>query len=341
MQRILITILIIILVIGAVWGIIFVSKISCITDFEGVKKVVIEPGQNLEQVGEQLLEQGIISSKFYFKVYLYLNNKQKEIKAGEYNLSALNIIDLSKKLVKGEPQQELTVKFIEGWTLDEMADYLVKQNIINNKNDFLQAAQTNNFKKEYEFLNNLSNDLQNVRSQSLEGFIFPDTYRVFENASAEDIIGKALDNFDDKMTAALKTEITAQGKNLYDVLIMASIIEQEVPQEEDRKVVSGILWKRIENDMLLQTDSTLKYIIGKQDRNVLTYEELESDSPYNTYKFKGLPPTPICNPGESAIRAAIYPKNSDYWFYLSTNEGQTIFSKTGTEHEQNVDRYLR
>lgn len=338
MKKIIVFLFTIILLIIAVFGIYFVCKISFKHHFEGEKEFVVESGQTVQEIGQSLIDQDIIKSEFMFKLYLYLKGQQTDVQAGTYNLESMNIIELTKKFVSGQTGNEVTLKFIEGWTLKEMSDYLSEQKLTNclvcGSTSFLNLTKVGNFKSVYSFLDDVS-------EESLEGFIFPDTYRVYRDSSTSDIIQKALDNFEDKLTSALQTEITAQGKELYNIIKVASIIEMEVPNEEDRKIVSGILWKRLDDDMLLQVDSSLKYVIGKKDRNALTFKELETDSPYNTYKYKGLPPTPISNPGESAIRAAIYPKDSNYWYYLSTDEGETIFSETGEEHEANVEKYLK
>jgi len=337
MKKILILIITLLLLIFAILAITFVFKITSTPKFTDEKEFIVQPGETLKQITKNLKNQNLINSKFYFELYLYLKGERSEVQAGTYNISASNIITLAKKLTRGDADNEIEIKIIEGWNLKEIAQKLVDQKLIKNQNEFLNLTLLNNYKNNYNFLSSAPNNT----SLTLEGFIFPDTYRVYKNSTLDEIILKTLNNFDEKLTSSFRTEITAQNKNLYEIITIASIIEMEVPHEEDRKIVSGILWKRLENNMPLQVDSTLKYVIGKKGSNALTYAELKTDSPYNTYKYKGLPPTPICNPGSSAIRSAIYPKNSDYWFYLSDKEGNTIFSKTGDEHETNVEKYLR
>lgn len=314
--------------------VVFISDLFVKAEFVEEHEFIIEKGESVSEIAQNLYNQDLIHSPLSFKLYVYLRGWQSSLQAGSYIITPMNMAELVKTLVAGKVDNELKLKFIEGWTLEDMADYLVEQKLVTKAADFINLAKKSNFQESFSFL-------ENSRDESLEGFLFPDTYLVYKDSTAVDVIEKMLDNFNKKLTPALKTEITAQGKNLYDVLIMASIIEQEVRQDEDRKIVSGILWQRLSAGMALQVDSSLKYVIGKKDSPALTYEELRIDSPYNTYKYKGLPPTPICNPGESAIRAAIYPKNSDFWYYLSTEEGETIFAKTGAEHEANVDKYLR
>ncbi len=324
----------VLLFIIAVLGLFFCYQISKQADFQDTKTIKIEKGQPLNTIAQNLEKKNIITSKFYFKTYLWLKGLQSSIQAGTYTISPVNIIDLSQILIAGKVDNQTTIQIIEGWNLNQISSYLQEKKFINTSNDFLQQAKISKYQNQFNFLATNPSD-------SLEGYIFPDTYTVYKDSNADEIINKTLENFSQKVTPAMLTEIRAQNKTLYQVLIMASIIEMEVPNYEDRQVVSGILWKRLNSNMKLQVDSTLKYKIGKQNRNILTLEELSIDSPYNTYMYQGLPPTPICNPGESAIRAAIYPKESDYWFYLSDKQGNTIFSKTATEHEKNVNIYLR
>ena len=148
------------------------------------------------------------------------------------------------------------------------------------------------------------------------------------------------DNFDKKITPELREEIQQQGKTIFEIVTMASLIEKEVREKEEKEIVSGILWKRLENKIPLQVDATITYITGKKTTKI-SKEETQIDSPYNTYKYLGLPPGPICNPGIDSIEAAIYPKSSEYWYYLSTAEGKVIFSKTLEEHNLAKAKYLK
>jgi UPF0755 protein len=172
-----------------------------------------------------------------------------------------------------------------------------------------------------------------------EGYLFPDTYYFYKNSSLDVVIQKMKDNFNSKIDDGLIKEIENQGKTLYDVLKMASILEREVVSDDDRVIVSGIFWKRIKLGMPLQADITIAYILGI-DKWKYSSEDIKINSPYNTYTNLGLPPTPICNPGLSAIRAAIYPKQTDYLYFLSAPDGTTIYAKTLEEHNRNKAKYL-
>ena len=165
------------------------------------------------------------------------------------------------------------------------------------------------------------------KTAGLEGYLFPDTYLFLPGAETEQIIGTMRDNFQKKA-----------GDVGQDTVIMASLIEKEVPDSDDRKIVSGILWKRLEIGMPLQVDAVFPYITGRQ--KVLS-DDLKIDSLYNTYFYKGLPPGPISNPGLDAIEAARNPKESPYLYYLSGRDGKTHFAKTFAEHLKNKEKYLK
>ena len=172
---------------------------------------------------------------------------------------------------------------------------------------------------------------------SLEGFLFPDTYEISGGINCDDFIITMLSNFERKITPELKNQMQKKEKSVFEIITMASMLEKEVRTLNDKKIASGILWKRIEVGMPLQLDATINYITGKSDPAV-AIKDTKIDSPYNTYKYKGLPKGPISNPGMDSIIAAINPEDSPYWFYLS--DGRTIFSKTFEEHTVNKAKYL-
>ena len=149
-----------------------------------------------------------------------------------------------------------------------------------------------------------------------------------------------LANFERKITPELKQEMARQKRTLFAVLTMASLLEKEVKTYEDKQLAAGLLWKRLESSWPLQVDATLTYLIGRSSSE-LTKGDLTTDSLYNTYKYQGLPLGPICNPGLESIEAAVYYKESPYWFYLTNLEGEAIFSRTLQEHAANKYKYLR
>lgn len=173
-----------------------------------------------------------------------------------------------------------------------------------------------------------------------EGFLFPDTYRFYKDAKPADVISKMKENFNKKLTRDILDEIAAQKQTLKNIITMASILEEEVRGEEDMKIVAGILWKRIDRGMGLNVDAALTYVLGKTSAE-LTDGDLKYDSPYNTYLYRGLPPTPISNPGLSTINAALNPTTSKYFYYLTGKDGKTYYAETLEGHTLNKRKYLR
>jgi len=302
---------------------------------------VIAEGESVGQIGGNLHKVGLIKSENYFKIYVRLNGYQRDLQAGEYLLSPdLNIKEIVNALAAGQSlSQEKTIKVIEGWNIDDINEYLRKNEIItNNSFTVLAKAKVNNWPLEFsrpKFLADIP------PSADLEGYLFPDTYRIYKEATAEDIIKKMLANFDMKLTNEMREEIAKKDKTIYKIIIMASLLEKEVRSYKDMKVVSGIFWDRIKNKQPLESCATLAYVLG-ENKKQYTVEDTKINSPYNTYQNLGLPPGPICNPGLNAIRAAIYPDFTKYNYFLSSfDNGQTIFSKTYEEHIRNKAKYLK
>lgn len=324
----------------------FIWEITRSVDInEADRKFSVFTGQTVKEVSRALADKGMIRSDFLFRTYVWLRRAENKFIADDFVLpERLNGLELFNILTQIKPRPVKTVKILEGWGIGDMAVYLA--NLGWPQPELIELAGRPGVfgSADNNFYNELAVRYQplvyRAAAAPLEGFLFPDTYEVFADASVKDIVVKMVANFDRKLTSDLRDEIARQGKSLYKVLIMASIIEAEVPHEADRPIVADIFWSRLQKGVALQSDATLKYIIGG-NRPALTSEELKIDSVYNTYKNKGLPPTPIGNPGLSAIRAAIYPAKTDYFYFLSTPTGETIFSRTLDEHNRAKRQHLR
>lgn len=244
----------------------------------------VEEGEGSKEIALNLEKESLIRWGPIFRGYVLLKGVSKNLQAGIYLLSpSMNIPAIVAKFVSGDVAKE-KITIIEGWTLKDIGFYF------ENKGMF-QAEEL------YDEM------------PELEGYLFPDTYWIKRGASLKEIVAKMKANFQEKTK---DLEITPE------IVIMASLLEKEVRTFEDKKIVSGILWKRLENRILLQVDAEMW-----------------------TYQNYGLPPGPIANPGLDSILAALYPEKSDYWYYLSTPEGETIFSKTLEEHNIAKAKYLR
>lgn len=297
------------------------------------KVFVLEKGQNIFQVADSLQEQGFLKSKTSFSLFSFWKGNWAKLKAGSYSLCpGMPASQILKKMVEGKIKKEWVLIF-EGWTPQDIAERLESAGLIK-ADDFLAACE-NDYSAQFPFLK------QKPRDLNLEGYLFPDTYEVKAGQKADELVETILENFQEKLEKAnLFTQIDKSGKSLSEILTMASLLEMEVRTYQDKQIVAGILWKRISSGWPLQIDATLVRIFNKGGLN-MTIEDMQDDSPYNTYKHKGLPPGPISNPGLDSIKAALNYKDSAYWYYLSAKDGATIFAKTLAEQERNKDKYLK
>jgi len=307
----------------------------------------VSKGDSAKVIAENLKDTGLIKNPFLFRLYIFLALSQYSLKPGEYELSSkMPIRDIGDTLVLGGVN-EVIITIPEGFSLKQVEECLVGAGLAK-RDEFM------NYRPEADPLlaDKFSKDAPPIlsdkpKSVSLEGYLFPDTYRFFsaQGGSASggkdslfDIVSKMIDNLSNKLTPDLETAIKNSSYSTYEILTMASLIEKEVPKDSDRSIVAGILWKRLKAGVPLQVDATLVYITG---RNEIYEADKKINSRYNTYLYRGLPKSPIANPGLSAIKAAIFPETSSYWYYLSAKDGTTIFSKTLEEHLRNKVIYLK
>jgi len=312
------------------------------------KNFIINKGEGVKLIAKNLREADLIKSNLIFELYVWLNNKQAEFKAGEYILStSLNIKEIAEILTRGfAVNKDIRLNMPEGLTITEINER-IKKSGFKFGDDFINLADKSigNWKlsaTKPDFLNDAPDNAD------LEGFLFPDTYLFFNDATADDVIDKMLHNFELKVTKDMRSDIKTQGKSIYEIIIMASIIQKEANIDETGKggneeagIISGIFWDRLKFGQALQSDATLSYIFT--DKNPQhTLEETQIDSPYNTYKYKGLPLGPIGNPGLEAIKAAIYPVKTEYNYFLNKlDSGAAVFSQTYEEHLRNKAKYLK
>jgi len=347
MKKLFIILLILAILVAGLWF--FKITFLCQNGKGLIKSFEIKEGEGVHQISRNLKSQGLIANSFIFETYIWATKSGSKILAGEHKINDhWSIRQLVNFLISGNAlENERTITILEGWNLRDIVNYFVKEGIITESDELyglvgypgvdytgnFTLPNPKDFSSDYEFL------IEKPKNLSLEGYLFPDTYRVYKNASLEDIIKKMLDNFDKKIDSKILGEIDNQNKKLYDILTLASIIEKEAKTLEDKKRVAGVYYNRLKIGMALQADPTVNYITEKQtDRP--SHEDLEVKSLYNTYKYPGLPPGPICNPGLDSIMAAIYPEKNNYMYFLNTPDGKMIFSKTLSEHRRNREKYF-
>ncbi|GIW63011.1 MAG: aminodeoxychorismate lyase [Patescibacteria group bacterium] len=286
------------------------------------KSFVIKKGESLADIAKRLEAEGLIKNRLAFILVVKQLAIENKIQAGSFNLTAsASAFDIAKSLTKGTNDVWVTVQ--EGLRAEEIADIYAKTLNID-RNEFLRLAE------------------------GKEGYLFPDTYLVPKLSTANLLINLMTKTFDKKVTQEIRSDIEKQGLSFYEGLILASLVEREARSFDEKVVVASILLKRLKNDWPLQVDATVQYVLGYSDdektywKKNLTKKDLEVDSPYNTYKYKGLPPAPICNPGLDSIKSvALADVNTPYWYYLADKTGKTHFSKTLQEHNEKINKYLR
>jgi len=285
---------------------------------ETSKVFVIKKGESLSTIANRLKQAGLIRNSLAFKLIVLTENLSAKIQAGDFQLKpSLTTKEVAEFLTYGT--MDIWLTFPEGWRREEF-----NRRLANNLTSF----------DSQEFLN-LTN--------GLEGFLFPDTYLVPKNASAGTVLKIFQKNFEKKFSSDLQTAARKKGLTKNQVLILASIVEREAKKGQDRPIVAGLLIKRWQNNWPLQADATLQYAKGSLGAwwPIVVAKDKQIESAYNTYKYKGLPPAPICNPGLASIEAVINPKQTLYWFYLSDKQGDMHYARTAEEHNQNITKYLR
>ncbi|MDD2697145.1 MAG: endolytic transglycosylase MltG [Candidatus Pacebacteria bacterium] len=280
------TVILIILMVAIISWLILIPRKSCP---QQAVLFNVEKGEGSRDIALNLEKQGLIWSAPFFRVYVLFMGTAQKLQAGTYSFyPSMKMTQIADKLAKGETAKaKITIP--EGLTAEEIYQKLKEVSGVD-------PEELGNF----------------------EGYLFPDTYEISYGADSKEIIAMMTANFNRKVTADLREEISRQGKTLEDIVVMASLLEKEVKTQEEKELASGILWKRLRIGMALQVDAA-----------TTTYEKL------------GLPEKPICNPGLVSILSAVYPKDSNFWYYLSTPDGETIFSRTLEEHNLAKYQYLK
>ncbi len=298
---------------------------------EGDVIVRVMPGNTKHRIASELSKKGLLRGEIDFSILSFLSDR-KNIKEGTYYITrGMSEYDMYRSLLAGPAVREKTITIIEGWTVAKISEYFSKEGF-GTAEDFLEETKKD-WSASYSFLS------RTPPLSSLEGFLFPDTYRVFEDSSSRDIITKMLSNFDKKFSDQMKRDARVRGFTILEVTTLASIIEREVATSQDRALVSDIFSRRLKKNMALQADSTVNYATGKSAPQA-SLSDIAIDSAYNTYKYRGLPPGPIGNPGLTSLKAALYPNANPYLYFLTSPDGRVHYSETFEDHKKKKQRYL-
>lgn len=292
-------------------------SMSAPRDFPAPTIITIPHGASLVSISEQFATAHMIRSATLFQMFAILFSGDRSIPSGDFAFeSKMSVYRIAWRVAHGQfgiARKRVTIP--EGSTVRDIAAIVSKQLI-----NFDSAAFQS-------------------QAEPKEGYLFPDTYFFFSNTTADEVMTTLADNFNTKV-AAIKSQFDNSKRRAADIITMASILEAEANKPADRRIVAGILWKRIDAGMRLQVDAPFFYLRQGSGGGKVTAKDLSVDSPYNTYMHKGLPPGPIGNPGLDSIEAALAPESSPYWYYLYDAEGMIHYAKTFEEHKANKAKYL-
>ncbi|WP_432665293.1 endolytic transglycosylase MltG [Wukongibacter baidiensis] len=307
----------------------YYSSLKLPVDVNDSKDIIINipSGASTSKIANILKKNDLIRNELYFR---YISKQRKigaKYQAGDYKLhKSMDTDQIIEKLINGEVYVE-TAKFTipEGFELNQIVERLSNHSELNiNKEKLLNILENEDF--DFKFLKGIPKG-----KNRLEGYLFPDTYEVTKDSSEKDVILIMLNRFDKVFKEEYYERANELNMSIQDIITLASIIEREARVENERPIISGVFYNRLEKEMLLQSCATIQYVLGER-KEKLTYKDLEIESSYNTYKNVGLPPAPIASPGESSIKAALYPDDTKYLYFVAKGDGSHVFTKTYKEH---------
>lgn len=282
----------------------------------------LKPGLNSRDIAEELVQKGILRSRFDFWWLARVKGRAADFKSGTYALKPdMTAEEVVAKFASGETTQ---IKFTipEGFGVKEIAKRLADEGIVNEET-FLRKAK--HFAP-YDYI-----EQKPEAHYACEGFLFPDTYTLEGDEDADAILNMMARDLDQRLTPAMRARAAEMHLSIYDLITLASLVEKEARFAEDRPIIAQVFFKRLEVDMPLQTDTTLQYLMDGPKEDV-SLEDTKIESPYNTYQHKGLPPGPVASPGMAAIEAVLYPADTDYLYFVADRQGHNHYSHTYEEH---------
>jgi UPF0755 protein len=300
--------------------------------YDGTEQfVVIPPGSSQTAMARRLKEAGVVRSETTFRAAVWMRGAGRRLQAGEYRfdrpMSAAEVVD---KIRRGDVFVQ-TVTFREGLTIRQMSE-LYESRGLGQAADFAEAAR-----------NAALIEPLDPQARDLEGYLFPDTYSLPRGTTAAQLVERMVASFQKAMTVELREQAAARGFSVRQLVTLASLVEKETARPDERPIVSAVYHNRLEIKMALYCDPTVIFALERAGRYTgnLTREDLQFDSPYNTYRYAGLPPGPIAAPGRASLEAAANPAAVSYLYFVSRNDGSHVFANTLEEHNRNVYEYQK
>ncbi len=299
--------------------------------------ITVDKGESARDIGHALADAGVVRSSRLFEVLVGMTGVQNSLEAGEYDFDpGMPAIEVVQRIASGQTaSRQVTIP--EGLRVEQIGDLLEKSSVVS-KSDFMGALDKARY--QLPFLSQLQDD------DNLEGFVFPASYEFSRSVTATQVVQELLEGFQDNV--ADKVQIEGQDLTLEQVVTLASIVEREAMVPQDRPLIASVYLNRLRAGIPLQADPTVQFALAADPLNVskfgywkksLTLDDLQVQSPYNTYVSQGLPPGPIANPGLASIEAVIRPAQTDYLFFVAKPDGSHVFARTLEEHLQNVQKY--
>lgn len=292
-----------------------------------MRDFTVSKGETASEVARRLQEEKFVKERLAVLLVLYESGRESDIQAGSHRISAaMTPREIAEELVRKAPEDQVRLRLIEGWRLTEIATEVSRAFPHISRDAFIQAAVVG--KRTTASLAGLD------ATTSLEGFLYPDTYFFIREATAEQIIDRLLLTFEQKAGTLLRAAAAEQKRSVYELVKLASLVEREARDRKESATIAGVYANRLRINMKLDADPTIQYALGVW--RPLLLEDLKIDSPYNTYRVAGLPPTPICNPGMAALEGAAKPASHDFLFFVANEAtGRHVFARTLEEHEAN------
>lgn len=299
---------------------------------EDIITFTVEKNTTASKLSKELDRSGIVNYGTLFNLFLKVTKKDVDILAGTYELSpAMDYNQIVRALRNADQKKTVEVTIPEGYTLAQIEEVLLR-------NSVCTPAELEKALSEYAYKHSFLQDRQPPAKGWLEGYLFPDTYRFYQNGNAvKNVINRMLNNFDDHYDESIQQGAKDLNRSIQDIVIIASLVEREAKVAEEFPMVAGVIYNRLNSSSFpkLEIDASVLYGLGRTS-GALTREDLNTDTPYNTYLHEGLPPGPICNPGYNALYAASHPSSHNYYFYVAMPDGSHLFATTNSEHERNI-----
>jgi UPF0755 protein len=297
--------------------------------FEGDRFVVVSRGENFSQVIDSLGKAGVIKNRLLIRIAGKMLNLTTRMQIGKYRFrSGMSNKEILEDLREGKTVEQISVSIPEGWRASRQAKYLARTIGLDSVRFMTLIADTH-------FIAGLG-----IQAASLEGYLFPETYKLYWQADEGDVVKEFVRQFRIFFNDSLQHAVAVHGMTVREILTVASIVEAETSVDSERSVVAGVYYNRLKRHMRLEADPTVEYILKEGPRQLFD-TDLRRESAYNTYRNYGLPPGPINNPGRASILAALHPKKHKYLFFVATGQGGHTFSSTFAQHLEAVKRYRK